>query len=163
MSRIAILVVEDEPEVREAIGRDLNAFAATFRIEFAEDAEDALEAMAECDASGDRVGLVLADHLLPGQRGTDFLIALNQDPVSAPIRKVLITGQAGHDDTIRAINEANLRHYIAKPWDPIDLQAVVRDQLTEWVLEQERDLLPYVAVLDGPRLLEAMRTRTWDR
>lgn len=163
MSRITILVVEDEPEVRQAIGRDLDPFAETFRIEFAEDAEDARQAMAECDASGDRVGLVLADHLLPGERGTDFLIALNSDAATAPIRKVLITGQAGHEDTIRAINEADLRHYIAKPWEPVDLQAVVREQLTEWVLERERDLLPFVAVLDGPRLLEAMRTRTWDR
>ena len=159
----AILIVEDEPEVREAIGRDLDPFRDTFRLEYAEDAVDAREAMADAAARGDRVALVLADHLLPGERGTDFLIALHRDPATASIRKVLITGQAGHDDTIRAINEAGLDYYVAKPWEADDLQRVVRDQLTEWVLAEVEDVLPYVAVLDGPRLLRDVRERGWDR
>ncbi len=46
----------------------------------------------------------------------DFLVELNGDPATRPIRKVLITGQAGLEDTIRAVNEADLDHYIAKPW-----------------------------------------------
>ncbi len=37
MNRIAILVIEDEPEVREAIFRDLETFADFFQIELAED------------------------------------------------------------------------------------------------------------------------------
>ena len=163
MSDIAILVVEDEPEVREAISRDLLPFRETFRIEVAEDAEDARAAMEDCAARGERVALVLADHLLPGERGTDFLISLHRDPETAAIKKVLITGQAGHDDTIRAINEAGLDHYIAKPWEPDALHEVVRDLLTDWVLENTSDVLPFVAVLDGPRLLENMSQRPWDR
>ena len=35
MNRIAILVIEDEPEVREAIARDLESFAGHFQIELA--------------------------------------------------------------------------------------------------------------------------------
>ena len=49
-------------------------------------------------------------------------------------RRVLVTGQAGHEDTIRAINEAELDHYVAKPWDPEEFRAVVREQLTDFVL-----------------------------
>ena len=161
MSDVFILVVEDEPEVRDAIARDLEVFTPVFRIEVAEDAEDARAVMAECEARGDQVALVLADHLLPGERGTDFLIALQQDPATQSVRKVLITGQAGHQDTIRAINEADLNHYIAKPWDVEDMRLVVRDVLTTWVIDQEPDVLPYVAVLDGPRLMEALRNRPW--
>lgn len=162
MSDVAILIVEDEPEVREAIGRDLDPFGGVFRLEYAEDAADARAAMADCAARGDRVGLVLCDHLLPGERGTDFLIDLERDPATAPIRKVLITGQAGHDDTIRAINQADLNHYIAKPWLPEDLQAVVREQLTDWVLANVQDVLPFVQVLDGPRLMEGVKDHSWD-
>ena len=44
-----------------------------------------------------------------------------------------MTGQAGLEDTVRAVNEANLDHYIAKPWDAEALQAIVREQLTEYV------------------------------
>ena len=161
MADIAVLVVEDEPEVREAIARDLDPFRSMFRLEFAEDAEDARAAIADCEDHGDRLALMLADHLLPGERGTDLLIALHAE--RPDIKKVLITGQAGHGDTIRAINQADLDHYIAKPWSADELQKVVRDQLTDWVLENVKDLLPYVSVLDGPRLLEGLSGRTWDR
>lgn len=163
MSRISILTVEDEPEVREALRRDLEPFAPAFRLEFAADAAEGRDVIAECEAEGEPVALVLCDHLLPGERGTDFLVALARDEATAAIRKVLVTGQAGHEDTIRAINEARLDHYVSKPWDRDDLQGVVRSELTEWVLEHEDDLLRYVAVLDGARILEAAAERGWDR
>ena len=35
----------------------------------------------------------------------------------------------------------------------------VRDQLTAYVLETQEDLIPYVGVLDGPRILEAIAKR----
>ena len=163
MSRIAILVLEDEPEVRAAVERDLTPFADTFRIELSDDATDARTVISEVIADGDSVGLILCDHLLPGLRGTDFLVELNSDPSTAPMRKVLLTGQAGHQDTIRAINEGGLDYYIAKPWTAAELQSVVRRQLTEYVLTLTSDLLPYVKVLEGPRLLEAISERGWDR
>ena len=40
---------------------------------------------------------------------------------------------------------------------PDELRAVVRDQLTEYVLESDVDPLPYVSVLDGVRVMEAIR------
>jgi len=163
MKQITILVLEDEPEVRSAIARDLEAFAPTFRVELSDDAEDARAVIAETRQDGGEVGLILCDHLLPGLRGTDFLIELDHDPEAAAMRKVLLTGQAGHEDTIRAINEGGLDYYIAKPWTVDELHAVVRAQLTEYVLAETDDLLPYVNILDGPRLLEAISERGWDR
>ena len=163
MNRIAILVIEDEPEVREAIFRDLESFAGRFLIELAEDVGDARTVMDELSASGDRVGLALCDHLLPGERGVDFLVELNADPVTRRIRKVLITGQAGLEDTVRAVNEADLDHYIAKPWTVENLHEVVRQQLTDYVIDNEEDLLPFVAVLDGARLMAAISERGFDR
>ena len=87
------------------------------------------------------------------------LVSLEDDPTTRPIRKVLITGQAGHDDTIRAINRADLDWYIAKPWDPEELRAVVVEQLTDFVIDAGLDPLPYVRELDGPRLLDAYARR----
>lgn len=163
MSEITILVLEDETEVRAAIARDLEVFGADFHIEVSDEADDARAVIAEVRAGGGEVGLILCDHLLPGLRGTDFLIELNNDPTTTAMRKVLLTGQAGHDDTIRAINEGGLDHYVAKPWKVDELHAVVREQLTEYVLTETDDLLPYVNILDGPRLLEAVSERGWDR
>jgi two-component system chemotaxis response regulator CheY len=156
MSRLVILCIEDEDEVRDAVVRDLEVFEPTFLVEMAEDADDARQVVAEVTAAGSQVALVIADHRLPGMQGTDFLIELHDNPETAPARKVLLTGQAGHEDTIRAINEASLDHYISKPWTEQELHSVVREQLTEYVLDQVDDVLPYVATLDGARLLERL-------
>jgi two-component system chemotaxis response regulator CheY len=159
MSRLVILCIEDEDEVRDAVARDLEAFEPTFLVEVAEDADDARQVVQEINAAGDEIALVVADHRLPGMQGTDFLIELHGEPATAQARKVLLTGQAGHEDTIRAINEASLDHYISKPWTEEELHSVVREQLTEYVLRNVEDVLPYVAVLDGARLLERV---AWD-
>ncbi|HMP72449.1 MAG TPA: response regulator [Kiritimatiellia bacterium] len=156
MNKIVILCVEDESEVRTAILRDLKPFAALMRIEAAEDVEDAKSVIRQCEIDEDELGLILCDHLLPGTRGVDLLIELQNDPRYRPARKVLITGQAGLEDTVRAVNEAQLQHYIAKPWNPEELQEVVRKQLTDYVLANRDDLLPFVSVLDSQRLLEAI-------
>jgi two-component system chemotaxis response regulator CheY len=156
MSRLVILCIEDEAEVRDAVLRDLEVFEPVFLVEMAEDADDARHAVAEVAEAGDSVALVIADHRLPGMQGTDFLIELHNEPSTEPARKVLLTGQAGHEDTIRAINEASLDHYLPKPWTEEELHSVVREQLTDYVLENVSDVLPYVAILDGPRLLQKL-------
>lgn len=159
MNRIVILCVEDETEVRQAIQRDLTPFKSLMRIETAESAADAKAVLKECEADGDPLGLILCDHLMPDECGVDFLIELQHDKLYADARKVLITGQAGLEDTVRAVNEAKLHHYVAKPWTAEELQTVVRDQLTEYVMATQDDLVPYIGVLDGTRLLETIAAR----
>ena len=154
MNRIAILTVEDETEVRQAIERDLEPFSATFRIEAAEDVADAREVIRTIGRDGDRLGLLLCDHRLPGTSGVDFLTELESDPAQAGLRKVLVTGQADQQDTIRAINAGGLDSYIAKPWSGDELRKTVARQLTEFLLDRDLDPLPYLGILDDPRLLE---------
>ncbi len=160
MNELVVIVVEDEAEVRAAIVRDLAPLADGIRIDEADTVDDARRAMAEAAESGDRVGLILADHRLPGESGVDLLVSINADPELHRVRTVLITGQAGHEDTIRAINEAGLDWYFAKPWDPDELVSVVVQQLTNFVIETGLDPLQFVRVLDGPRLLEQYARHT---
>lgn len=157
--KLVILCVEDEPEVREAMIRDLKPFQSVFRIEAAEDVADARHVLEECTAAGHPVALALCDHVLPGENGVAFLVQLNRNEATRHIRKVLITGQAGQEDTIRAVNEAGLDYYITKPWAPEALQGVVRRQLTEYVIARVDPLLPFVPVLDTQRILEAISER----
>ena len=159
MSELVVLVIEDEAEVRAAIVRDLEGALTTVRIDQASDVDDALAAMDEATASGDRVGLILADHRLPGRDGVDLLVELNGQPATAPIKKVLVTGQADQQDTIRAVNEADLDHYIAKPWDRDDLVRVTVDLLTDYVIETGLDPLAHMRDLDAARLAESFADR----
>ena len=159
MGDLVVIVLEDEAEVRDAIVRDLATFLGSVRIDEADTADDAEAALRDAVQHGDHVGLVLADHRLPGRDGVDLLVALHHDPATAAIRKVLLTGQADHQDTIRAINDAGLDWYIAKPWQLEELRAVVVRQLTDFVVDVGLDPLPYVSELDGPRLMDAYARR----
>lgn len=163
--KLAVLVVEDEAPVRAALARDLAPFASTVRIEMAEDVEDAKAVVKEIDEDGDVVALILSDHRLPGMSGVDYLIETAQDPKLVKSRKVLVTGQAGHEDTIRAINLAQINHYIAKPWHVDVLQQTVRGQLTDFVLGNDINPLPHLAALDSARAMDALRLSTdgWGR
>lgn len=163
MNRLAVLIVEDEPEVRDALVRDLEPLSGTLRVETADDVEDARAALGEIVADGARLALVLADHRLPGTTGVDFLVELNADPDTAATRKVLVTGQADHADTIRAVNEAGLDRYIAKPWDPDELIAVSVAAVTDYIISEGIDPLPYVRDLDGQRLLDYYARGASDR
>ena len=154
---LAVLILEDEAEVRDALERDCDEFWDTLRLETAEDVDDAWQAIRSIDEDGDELALVLADHRLPGRNGVDFLLDMMDEPSTVNTRRVLVTGQADQSDTIRALNEASLDYYIAKPWVRDELVATVRDQLTTYVLESGVDPLPYMPVLDAVRIMEAMR------
>jgi len=152
-------VLEDEPEVRDALVRDLAPLSDGVRVEPAEDVPDARAVLEELERTGDPLALVLADHRLPGTSGVDFLVELRTDPTHGRCHKVLVTGQADQADTIRAVNRADLDHYVAKPWEAEALRSLVRDLLTTFVLEHGIDPLPYLRVLDAARVMPALRER----
>ena len=159
MIRITILCIDDEPEIRDALVRDLAPFEGACRIEVAEDADDAWQVAEDCQSAGDPVGLILCDHLMPGKLGVDLLVEFKSDERFRASRKVLVTGQAGLQDTIKAVNDADLDHYIAKPWTRDGLHEVVRQYLTDYVIDEVENLLPFISILDGARLLEAQKDR----
>jgi CheY-like chemotaxis protein len=157
MSKIYILCVEDEPEVLAAVIRDLAPFEETFPIESATSVAEAKRVVEQVILKRGKLGLVVCDHILPGEDGVSFLVQLQQDARTAPARKVLLTAHAGLGATVEAVNRAKLNHYIAKPWQADELRATVRHQLTEFALDQETDLFPYLGVLDADRLTEKIR------
>lgn len=163
MKKVSILIIEDEVEVRDAIVRDLKPFSGKFRIESAENIKEAEEVLNQVRKDGDALGLILCDHVLPGENGVEFLVRLNKMDWAQTTRKVLVTGQAGHEDTIRAINYANLDYYIAKPWKVEDLHKVVKKQLTNYIIDSEWDILPYVEILESDRLVRELGRRSADR
>tara|TARA_R110002124_G_scaffold208776_1_gene375084 strand:+ start:4410 stop:4907 length:498 start_codon:yes stop_codon:yes gene_type:complete len=158
--QIYILVIEDELEVMDALIKDLEDFEQTFPIESANNTKEANLVVNQIQEAGDEIGLILCDHVLPGENGVDFLIGLESRNEFSETKKVLVTGQAGLEDTIKAINKANLNHYISKPWTKDGFQNVVVTQLTDFVIEKKYNPLQFMAVLDSVRLAEAMRNNT---
>jgi CheY-like chemotaxis protein len=159
MSKIYILCVEDEPEVLDVIVNDISSLEVVFPIEMAVTAGEARKIIEEIHDNDGRVGLILCDHILPGENGVELLVDLQDKPETRNTRKVLLTGQAGLDATVKAVNKANLNRYIAKPWNKAELLEISRDELTAYVINTETNFLPFMSILDTERLSEAMRSR----
>lgn len=159
MAEIYILCVEDEPQVLDVIIRDLSELEELFPIESANSADEARKIIAEIKEDGNKIGLALCDHIMPGDKGIDLLIEMQKDPFTQSARKVLITGQAGLEDTIQAVNNARLHHYIAKPWDKAKLVDIIKNELTEYVIEHESNLIKFMSLLNKEKLQEAIRKK----
>jgi len=159
MSDIFIVCVEDEPQVLDVVVRDLEPLENVFPIEIAHSAKEARVIIEEIKDEGSRVGLILCDHIMPGDKGVDLLIEMQKDEFTKSTRKVLLTGQAGLDDTVEAVNNARLNRYVAKPWKQEQLLDVAIDELTSYVVENEKELLPFMSVLNQERLQEAIRVK----
>ncbi len=157
MNKIYILSVEDEVEVQDAIIRDLADFEEVFPIETAASAQEARDLIASIEKKGDYIGVIFCDHIMTGQNGVDLLVELHRKDYTRETRKVLVTAHAGLEDTVEAVNKAELGHYISKPWKKDDIQKVARTQLSEYILAKKIPPLPYMKYLDPIIMGEAIR------
>ncbi|MCG3728170.1 response regulator [Vibrio cincinnatiensis] len=156
MHKLLILCVDDEREVLNSVMQDLRDFESHFIIEAAESVAEAKEVIADYQQEQIPLALILCDHIMPKETGIHFLIELNQDERTQKTRKVLLTGQAGLDDTIDAINHSSLDFFISKPWQADQLCQIVREQLTQYVIDHEQDLMPWIQILDAEPILNAI-------
>lgn len=156
MNKYLILCVDDEREVLDSVIQDLDCFEEHFILEPAESVKEAKEIIQESQQDGVKLALILCDHIMPEQTGIQFLIELNEDPQTKATRKLLLTGQAGLEDTVEAINHSSLDFYIAKPWHGDELRKVIKDQLTTFVINNEANLIPWASILDTERVFDAM-------
>ena len=158
MSHIYILIVEDEPEVLDVIVKDLKGFESFFPIETANSVAEARKIVKSIIDKDNMIGLFLCDHIMPNENGVDFLVEMQKDEITKKSKKVLLTGQAGLEATIKAINEADLNNYISKPWKKDELLSIVKNNLTDFVIANTKDLMKYMSVLDAGKIAEALRS-----
>jgi DNA-binding NtrC family response regulator len=159
MSKIYILCVDDEPEVLDAVVKDLECFEKIFPVESARSASEARKIVEDILKKNDKIGIFLCDHIMPQENGVELLVEFQKNPKLTASKKVLLTGQAGLEATVKALNEAKLDYYISKPWKKEDIINVVKKQLTEFVIDAEKNYLPYMSILDAGKLSEAMRQK----
>ncbi|MDK9738960.1 response regulator [Vibrio sp. D404a] len=159
MNKYLILCVDDEPEVLNSVLQDLAPFEEHFVVEGAESVDEAKEVIQEMHQDGIKLALILCDHIMPEKTGIDFLIELNKNAPTQPTRKLLLTGQAGLEDTVTAINNAALDFYISKPWRGNELRDTITQQLTDYVIQQDDNLLQWTSILDTERILTTMANK----
>jgi diguanylate cyclase (GGDEF)-like protein len=135
-SREHILCVDDEEGILSALRQQLAArFGHECEIEVAQSANDALEFIAELDKDGEQLAVVIADQIMPGMKGVELLEEVHRR--SPATTKILLTGQAGLDAVVAAINRAGLNRYIPKPWEEQDLRLAVENLLRQYRLDRQ--------------------------
>lgn len=128
-----LLAIDDDPQVLQAIQRDLRQqYRKQYRILATTSAREALETLRELKKKGDEVALFVCDQRMPEMLGVDFL---KQARTLFPEAKyTLLTAYSDTDAAVRAINEVRLDHYISKPWDPPEekLFPILDELLADW-------------------------------
>jgi thioredoxin reductase (NADPH) len=144
MAKPIILTVDDEPQVLNAIGRDLQQhYRGDYRLVKATSGAEALEAVRQLKHRDAPIALFLADQRMPEMSGVAFLSEASKFYPEA--RKVLLTAYADTEVAIACINSIGLDHYLMKPWDPPEqnLYPILDDVLSDWLASAP---LPYEGI-----------------
>ena len=118
MSKLNILVVEDEDDIREMLVVVLEQ--ADLQVVAVSSAEQALQSLAE-----NRVDLLVLDWMLPGISGVELARRLKKEPGYKDLSIILLTARGEEEDKIRGL-EIGADDYVTKPFSPKELVARIK-------------------------------------
>ncbi|MEJ2454737.1 MAG: phosphate regulon transcriptional regulator PhoB [Candidatus Thiodiazotropha sp.] len=113
-----ILIVEDEPEIREMIRYILEPL--DYQVGEADNAQDARRLLAQNDYD-----LILMDWMLPGRSGLDFVKELKQKPRKQTPPVIMLTARADESDKVQGL-DSGADDYVTKPFSPRELVARIK-------------------------------------
>lgn len=138
-----VLFVDDEPNILRAIKRAL--FTMDITLLLADSGAKALELMSQ-----NEVHVVISDMKMPQMSGAELLeqVAINYPETF----RVVLTGYADIESTIKAVNQGKIHRYLQKPWDNQELIAVVEEGLERVKLKTENLRLQKLTRLQNKKL-----------
>jgi CheY-like chemotaxis protein len=122
MTDIRILLVDDEPDIREVVDVSLG-LDRDFATRACASGADALVTAAEWSPS-----LILLDVMMPLMDGPTTLANLRKNPRTAHIPVVFLTARTQADE-IKQYISLGAQGVLSKPFDPMTLAASVRGYL----------------------------------
>jgi two-component system phosphate regulon response regulator PhoB len=129
----AILVVEDEPAIRELL--KVNLVDAGYRVLEAVDAEEARRAL-----NAALPDLLLLDWMLPGQSGLALARQLRGDARTRELPIIMVTARSDEADKVAGL-EAWVDDYVTKPFSPRELKARIKAVLRRRAPEAARETM----------------------
>jgi signal transduction histidine kinase len=127
----SILVVDDEPDVVRSV-KDL--LRLDYKVFTATSPEEGMKILEEHP-----IDVIMTDQRMPEMTGVEFLKRVRGPHPDAT--RLLFTGYADISAVIAAINQGSVYRYIAKPWDPDELQSIIREACERHDLIIERKKL----------------------
>ena len=140
-----VLCVDDEQNIVRAIKRAL--FSLDVDLTLADSGEKALAVMKEKP-----IHVVISDMKMPGMTGAELL---EQVAAHYPDTfRVVLTGFADIDATIKAVNQGRIHRYLQKPWDNQELINTIEEGLERIKLKDENARLQKLTKLQNAKLKE---------
>lgn len=115
---VKILFLDDEVLILNALRRALRREG--FELFFSSEPLEAVKLIGE-----HKIDILVSDHMMPQMTGVE-VFALVRRLHSSCVR-IMMTGQADKDATIRAINEGSVHRFLEKPWDDALLKQVLHE------------------------------------
>ena len=115
--RDAVLIVDDEESLLDVFEAALSPFFDITRATNTRDADFQLQRRP--------FKVVVADHLMPGGNGMNFLVRAREE--FPHMQRILVTGYMKPEMLLRSVNEAALFRYLLKPVAVAELIKVVQD------------------------------------
>ena len=140
-SRPKVLVVDDEPEVLRSIH---NLLRIDYQVITTESGFQALSALRE----DPEISVILSDQRMPGMSGVEVLH--QAQAIRPETTRLLFTAHSDIRAVIDAINQGHVFRYIAKPWEPDELEAVIHQAVERRDLIVDRNRL-VAELADGER------------
>ncbi|MDQ3002493.1 MAG: sigma-54 dependent transcriptional regulator [Fibrobacterota bacterium] len=143
-----ILIVDDEPAIVSSIIRSLEDDYECLG------APNAAEARKKFESH--KITCVISDQRMPGEPGSEFLAWVKQ--AHPDTMRILITGFSDFESVVAAVNKGQIYHFLHKPWEPIQLEVVIRQavqvhQLTEENQRLQADLKARNQVLERENMV----------
>lgn len=130
-ARCSLLVVDDEPFILSLLSTVL---AKDFEVLTADGGEAAKRILA-----GREVNLILADQRMPGMTGVELLEWVRQH--SPRTIRLMMTGFADFEGTVKAINRGEIYRIILKPWKTEELASILKNAAHIFLLERSHEQL----------------------
>jgi two-component system, OmpR family, alkaline phosphatase synthesis response regulator PhoP len=157
MAKATILVIEDDPDIRELLSFSLAKEGWT--VVSAADGEAGLAALAPANPD-----CVVLDIMLPGIDGLEVLRKLKADPVRKRLPVIMTTAKGEESDVVTGL-ELGAADYVVKPYSPKVLAARIRAALRRTMDLQAEPLRAETLLARGGIRLDSARheVRVMDR
>lgn len=155
MNDYCLLIIDDEVEITKSLVRQ---FRKKYKVFTTTNAEDGFKILEK-----ENIQVILSDERMPGITGVEFFTKIKDK--YPDVLKLILTGYSDIEAVIGAINDGQVFRYVNKPWNPIELDSIIKEAFDKYdLIIQNRKLMDSLRELN--RSLEEKvisRTRELER